>query len=136
LKQFEMEGKGVVVLPGSHTKYVTVDEHKALTSSISTLGGELLQAIQKETILSRSLDNTLIKEVDCHMLEKGFAFSRKYGLTRTLYGIRLIDLFSDSNENERANFFVGAVIHEDISALFQSVRKDDVQWIIVGGTSP
>ncbi|MDS8877104.1 2-dehydro-3-deoxygalactonokinase, partial [Streptococcus pneumoniae] len=42
LKQFDIRGKGFMVLPGSHTKYVVVDEQQRLESCLSTLGGETL----------------------------------------------------------------------------------------------
>lgn len=135
-KHLDVQGSGVIVLPGSHTKYVTIDENKLLTSCISTVGGELLQAIQKETILSKSLEKSLIKEMDIRMLKKGYESAHKYGLTRTLYHIRLIDLFSDVDDNARANYFVGAVIHDDIKALMQSIDEKYIKWVIVGGSNP
>ncbi|WP_156644249.1 2-dehydro-3-deoxygalactonokinase [Lentibacillus sp. JNUCC-1] len=136
LKQIDVQGSGLIVLPGSHTKYVIVDEHKSLTSSISTLGGEVLQALQKETILSNSLDSSLVQEVNTDMLKKGFESTRKYGLTRTLYHIRLIDLFSELSKNDRANYFVGAILHDDIKTLSDSIKDANLQWIIVGGSNP
>lgn len=136
LKQIEVQGNGIMVLPGSHTKYVAVDNQKNLQSCLSTLGGEILHAIQKETILSNSLQKDLVKEIDIDMLEKGYEASKKYGFTRSFYHIRLLQMFSDLNENQRANYFVGAVIHDDIKALMQTVEKNEVDWVIVGGSNP
>lgn len=136
LKQVEVQGKGFMVLPGSHTKYVAINDQKKLAFCLSTLGGEILQAIQKETILSNSLGNGLIKTIDTEMLEKGYEAAKKYGLTRSFYHIRLLDLFTDLDENARANYFVGAVICDDIKALMQSNKYEEVDWVIVGGSNP
>lgn len=136
LKQIEVQGNGIMVLPGSHTKYVAVDNQKNLQSCLSTLGGEILHAIQKETILSKSLTTSLVEEIDIEMLEKGYEASKKYGFTRSFYHIRLLQMFSTLNENQRANYFVGAVIHDDIKALMQTTEHNEVDWIIVGGSDP
>lgn len=137
LKQFDVEGKGIIVLPGSHTKFVAVGENKDLKYCLSTLGGETLQAIQKETILSNSLDSCLIGNIDEKMLEYGYEAAKKHGLTRTFYHIRLLDLFSELDENQRANYFAGSVIYNDLQALSQSMEKmDGIEWMIVGGSNP
>ena len=137
LKQFDVEGKGMMVLPGSHTKFVAVDEHKNLLFCVSTLGGETLHALQKATILSDSLDSILIESIDQKMLECGFEAAKQHGLTRSFYHIRLLDLFTDRDANQRANYFVGSVIYNDLQALFQSIEEmEAIKWIIVGGADP
>jgi 2-dehydro-3-deoxygalactonokinase len=137
LKQFDVSGKGLMVLPGSHTKFVAVDENKSLSYCISTLGGETLLALQKETILSSSLDKKLVESIDHEMLEAGFEAAKQHGLTRSFYHIRLLHLFTQLDENQRANYFVGSVIYNDLQALFQSIDElEEIKWIIIGGTNP
>lgn len=137
MKQLDLHGKGILVLPGSHTKFVIVDRDQSLSSCLSTLGGETLMAMQKETILSDSISPKLVQSVDKDMLIKGFEAAKKYGLTRSFYHIRLLQLFADLTDNERANYFVGSVIYDDIQALLGSVEGiGDVEWIVVGGTNP
>ena len=137
LKQFDVKGKGMIVLPGSHTKFVSVDERKNLLYCLSTLGGETLQALQKETILSDSLGSGLIKCIDQRMLECGFEAAKQHGLTRSFYHIRLLDLFTDLDANQRANYFAGSVIYSDLQALSHSREgMDQFKWIIVGGSDP
>jgi 2-dehydro-3-deoxygalactonokinase len=137
LKQFTVEGKGMIVLPGSHTKFVAVGENNNLLYCLSTLGGEILQAIQKETILSDSLNSGLIGSIDEKMLESGYEAAKQHGLTRSFYHIRLLDLFSKLDENQRANYFVGAVIYNDLQALSLSMEEiDEIDWVIVGGSNP
>ena len=136
LKQFDVKGKGMMVLPGSHTKFVAVGANKELLYCLSTLGGETLQAIQKETILSDSLDSCLI-ETSIKMLECGYEAAKQHGLTRSFYHVRLIDLFTELDENKRANYFTGSVIYNDLQALSQSMEEvGDINWMIVGGSNP
>jgi 2-dehydro-3-deoxygalactonokinase len=137
LKQFAVQGKGMIVLPGSHTKFVAVGEKRDLLYCLSTLGGEILQAIQKETILSNSLNSSLIGNIDEKMLESGYEAAKQHGLTRSFYHIRLLDLFSELEENQRANYFAGAVVYNDLQALSQSMEAmGEIDWVIVGGSNP
>ncbi|MEH7251859.1 2-dehydro-3-deoxygalactonokinase [Neobacillus niacini] len=137
LKQFDVKGKGIMVLPGSHTKFVAVGANKELLYCLSTLGGETLQAIQKQTILSDSLDSSLIENIDAKMLECGYEAAKQHGLTRSFYHIRLLDLFTDLDENQRANYFTGSVIYNDLQALSQSLEEiGEIDWMIVGGSNP
>lgn len=136
LEQISVKGKGIMVLPGSHTKYVEVQDGNILTSCLSTLAGELLQAVKKETILSSSLDMQLIESIDADMLLEGYRSAAQVGFTRSLYQVRLIQLFSESDSNKRANFLVGAVLYNDIQSLIHSIDLQDVNWMIIGGSSP
>lgn len=135
LNQLDLSGKGILVLPGSHTKFVMVDQNRKLTSCLSTLAGETLMAIQKETILSDSISPELVKSVDENMLLKGFNAAETHGLTRSFYHIRLLELFADASDNQRANYYAGAVIHEDLKSLLRHVSQD-IEWVVVGGSDP
>src|SRR5699024_5971297 len=133
LEQVHVSGKGAVVLPGSHTKFVIVDEHQTMLSSLSTLGGETFQSLTKETILSSSLPNYFIDEVNHQFLEKGFDAAENFGLTRSFYQIRLLQLFENTSDVERANYLFGSIIYEDIFAFIKSISSHQLDWIVVGG---
>ena len=137
MNQMGVSGKGVLVLPGSHTKYVFVNEEKKLTSCLSTLGGETIFAIQKETILSSSINSTLMENLDESFLLKGYESAHKVGLMRSFYHIRLLELYSDLSSNQRANYLVGAILEEDLKAL-ESFEQGilHLDWVIIGGSDP
>lgn len=137
LDQLPRNGKGILILPGSHTKYILVDEQKRLTKCFSTLGGEALLAIQKESILSNSLSQELITSLDLENLIKGYQAAEKYGVTRGLYQVRLLEIFSDLNKNKLANYYTGVIMHEDIKFLVENILKENVlEWIMIGGANP
>ncbi|WP_347549075.1 2-dehydro-3-deoxygalactonokinase [Pseudalkalibacillus hwajinpoensis] len=136
LKQISTKGKGLMVLPGSHTKYVLIGEKEELLSCRSTLGGEMLKAVRDQTIISDSLSKTLVEEVVPEYLIKGFLAAQKTGVTRCLYHIRLLQLFSELNANERANYYAGAILYYDVEALEQMVEIEQVEWIMIGGSEP
>lgn len=135
IRQLELSGKGIMILPGSHTKYVMTDDGEIL-SCLSTLSGEMLYAIQKDTILSDSITKELVETTDTDALLQGFHSSQRNGLARTLYQLRLLQLFEKMDHNQRANFFVGAVLASDIlsfQSLYDELKPD---WIVVGGNNP
>src|SRR5699024_5024055 len=134
LDQIIETGNGLIILPGSHTKYILVDENRKLLSCFSTLGGELIQAVQTSTIISSSLKNGLIKEIDYSSLEEGYNATISEGLTRALFRIRILDLYSSFTENQRANFLLGSIIHEDIQGLKYYLKNRKIDWMIVGGS--
>lgn len=134
LEQIDKIGSGLIVLPGSHTKYILVDEDNFVLSCFSTLGGELMQAVQSNTILSSSLEDGLIKEIDTDYLDKGYSDTMHEGLTRALFSIRLLDLYTGASDNQRANFLLGSVFHEDLKSLKTYLRGRNIDWIIVGGS--
>jgi len=135
IEQLELKGKGILILPGSHTKYVVVEDN-VLQSCLSTISGEMLYAIQKDTILSSSLSKDLVKTTDYEALMEGFHASRNSGLVRALYQVRLLQLFAKMDENQRANFFVGAVLGSDLQAMGTLFEEIEPDWIVVGGSNP
>lgn len=135
IRQLNLSRKGLLILPGSHTKYVmTTDD--VILSCKSTLSGEMIHAIQQNTILSDSVGKDLIEAADAATLIQGFRSGRRNGLSRALYQVRLLQLFGLMDRNQRANFYVGAVLASDI-ATFQTLYDDaKPDWIVVGGSEP
>ncbi|GAB3056405.1 2-dehydro-3-deoxygalactonokinase [Salinicoccus sesuvii] len=134
LEQMDISGEGVIVLPGSHTKFVRVSKDKQLISCFSTLGGELVQAVQSNTILSSSLEDGLIDTLETEHLENGYLKAKTEGLTRSLFGVRLLDMYTAVSGNQRANYLLGAIYHEDVQALKFYTDGLDLDWLIVGGS--
>lgn len=122
-----------VILPGSHTKFVTVGNDGEILSCHTTLGGEMLAAISEKTILNSSLPHPLVSEISPEYLTAGFMYSRKHGISSAAFRVRLLHKFMELTENERANFFVGAMLAPDIQALEEIALETK---ILVGGSEP
>jgi 2-dehydro-3-deoxygalactonokinase len=136
LHQLGLKGKGMILLPGSHTKFVFVNNGQ-IESCYSTLCGEILFAVSRNTILSSSLNKELITGIEREYLIEGYKSSKKVGLTRSLYHVRLLHLFDQQmNDNQRSNYFAGAVIASDIHSIQKSNRFEDLNWVVIGGAYP
>lgn len=127
-----ISGPVLFISPGSHTKYVWIDGQNRISHSLTTLGGELLWAISKDTILSSSLSENLVESVQEEFLYKGMDSCTQYGLTRTCFMVRALHLFTQADANARANFLYGAILQEEWQA-WQSIGKGFTGQILIGG---
>lgn len=127
----KMDQAFVFVSPGSHTKFVFVDENQQIQSCCTTLTGELLAAISSHTILSDSLSPKLIQTIDPAFVEMGMDAAKKYGLTKSCFLVRVLDTLRDTTDNQRANFLAGALAYNDLQALLS--RAEVNVDVLIGG---
>ncbi len=127
----EMEEAFVFVSPGSHTKFVFVDENQRIQSCCTTLTGELLAAISGHTILSDSLSEKLIQTIDPDFVAMGMDAAKKYGMTKACFLVRVLDTLRDTTDNQRANFLAGALAYNDLLALLS--RAEGNVNVLIGG---
>lgn len=135
LHRINESGPCLIVLPGSHSKFVLVDKRKRISSSITTLSGELLNVMTNNTILSSSLNHSFVKKLDYKMLNSGSAYAKKVGISRAGFVVRLLDQTNLCTTEQAANFLLGAITQYDIDALKYTKALDlrrDTKIIIAG----
>ncbi len=137
LDHLNISGPALLVLPGSHSKFVRVDRSSRITGSMTTLAGELLSVLTTDTILASSLEKSFAKNLDPEMALRGAEYARKYGLTRTCFTVRLLDQFTDSSLNGKANFLAGAIVSTDLLVVKNSSAMGDCRElpVIMGGSN-
>lgn len=108
------------VLPGSHTKFISISSEKEILGCLTTLGGELISAVSENTIVASSVENKFADEIDREYLIKGYKEARKNCLSRTLFSVRILGQFTKTTQNQKANFLIGAILYEDIKAILNS----------------
>jgi 2-dehydro-3-deoxygalactonokinase len=125
----------VVVLPGSHSKFVSIDKDRRIDGCVTTLAGELLHVISHDTILAGSLKEGFAKRIDPEMLLAGAASAKKIGLGRACFSVRILDQFAVYDANARANFLLGAVLGSDLLTLKNSsaIRMSPGTRFVVSG---
>jgi 2-dehydro-3-deoxygalactonokinase len=132
----KIKGPALMILPGSHTKFVWINESNEIEKCSTTMLGEFLHALVNATILSSSILPNLITEIDEEAINKGIAFELENGVTKSAFAVRLMDIMLDTTPNERANFLAGALICNDINPKIISDIKNKYHHIYVGGSSP
>jgi len=134
-ERLHLQGPAVIILPGSHTKFVALDEQNQITGCLTSLAGELLSVITHHTIIANALDKSFASQFDKEMVQKGYETSKRAGLNRTCFTIRILDQFTGLTVNQKANFLLGAVLADDIRALKESCAlrvSPDSQIVIAG----
>jgi 2-dehydro-3-deoxygalactonokinase len=119
LETTKRTGPICVLLPGSHTKLLHVDDHSRITASYTTIGGELMQSLAERTILASSIDWPPGDPPDWPAVEAGARFAREWGLARGAFAVRLSDVLVGSDRAERTWWFVGLVAGSDSIELLR-----------------
>ncbi len=124
IRALGITGPAVIILPGSHSKFVKIGGDGRIEGCITTISGELLDVITKNTILASSLNHDFADELDEQAVLKGAEYCRKVGLSRCCFSVRILDTFRGMTLPERQNFLLGAVLQTDILALKNSAAFD------------
>lgn len=120
LSQHTIKGPALIVLPGSHTKLVKLDEKNQITGCVTTMAGEVLDVFTHQTVLSHSLQGGFTQEIDDIYLIKGAETCLKVGYTRAAFTVRILDVFTDASDSQRASFLLGVVLCADIETMKNS----------------
>ncbi len=111
---------------GSHTKAIRVDSAGRITQGVSTLGGELLDVVSNHTILASGVRGASSEAVSLQLLLEGAGHARRYGLTRALFLVRLLELRLQWSPAQLNGFLLGACIETDLAAILPAAGTLDV----------
>jgi len=120
IDQLGITGPAMLIMPGSHSKFVCIDEKNNIVGCVTTLAGELLYVITHNTILAKSLDSDFAEFINPEMLLAGAQSAQTIGLGRTCFNVRTLDQFTIYQRNDRANFLLGAILGADLLTLKNS----------------
>lgn len=136
-------GKGkpmVLVLPGSHSKYVGVNAQGQITGCLTSITGELLSVITNNTILADAVEHSFVApdhyQKDWMLL--GLDTAHRVGLGRACFSGRILKLFAGQNRDAVANYLLGCVLENDWKALqgSQAIALTPDTHVVVAGKQP
>lgn len=139
LDLFGNENGTLFALPGSHTKFVSVDAEGKMVGCLSSLAGELLSAVTLNTILAGAVGKQFAgADYNKEMLLAGFRVAKDTSFGRAAFSTRMLQMFVPSNEQDRASFLLGAVLQGDVEAVKNSkalsVTKE--MKVVIAGKEP
>jgi 2-dehydro-3-deoxygalactonokinase len=126
----------VFLWPGSHTKLVAVAADGRIARSQTTLAGELTAALARHTLLAASLPDDLPDDPDAEALEAGARLVQRHGLGRAAFLVRIAALTRALEPDQRAAFWIGAVIADDVDHLARHPILAGPVPVWVGGRQP
>ena len=135
IERLKISGPALIVLPGSHSKFVSIDCKGKITGCLTTLAGELLSVITNNTLITSSVEHSMVSEFHKSMVIEGFKNGMNLGINRTIFTVRIIDQFTDYSINDKANFLLGAVLSADVVAVKNSnaLRISPDSRVIIAG---
>lgn len=131
IEQYGAGQNTIYILPGSHNKYVFVDENSTILATSTTLSGELLNSIVNDTIVASSVDHGFptMEHYNLEMIQYGCEMHRKEGIGRALLLTRLFDRFGKQSKYNLQNYVLGVVLESDLSALHNAAFFEDTMNI-------
>ena len=124
---------GVVLTLGSHWKAIQLDADGRIVSSITSLSGELIHAVQTRTILASSVGRDWPARSTPDWMDAGMQEHRRSGLSRALFCVRLMELGDEGTPQDRFSYLLGAFIASDLDALARrGILIGDIQVTISG----
>lgn len=136
LDLFGNESGTLFALPGSHTKFVSVDAQGKILGCLSSLAGELLSAVTLNTILAGAVGKQFAgADYNREMLLAGYRTARDTSFARAAFSTRMLQMFLPGSEQDRASFLLGAVLQGDVAAVKASRAlgvTPDMEVVIAG----
>lgn len=112
------QGEALYVLPGSHTKFVSVDKDCKMTGCLTSLAGELLALLTRDSILADAVKREFVTGAyDRDMLLAGARQTWETGLSRAAFLTRIVSQFVTDDQPSCASYLLGAVMAADILAV-------------------
>lgn len=125
----------VMILPGSHNKFVRMDAQGHILSCMTSISGELLDALTNHTILADAVERTFATEQDYdpELACEGARECAQNGLGRAAFAGRILNQLGGMESVRLRSYLMGAVLAQDIQALrsFASGGQD-IQFLIAG----
>ncbi|MBC8536357.1 2-dehydro-3-deoxygalactonokinase [Feifania hominis] len=130
----------LLVLPGSHTKFVGVGADGRISACVTSITGELLDVITKNTIIADAVGHGFVtaQSYDRDMVLLGRRTAERVGLGRACFAGRILSQFTQNDAEKIANFILGAVLQNDAAALLGSsaLRAGRDATVVVTGKEP
>ena len=135
LAQLSPQGPAVIVLPGSHNKYISLDGKQRVLGCMTTLTGELLHSLTLDTILASSVQRGFASCFDAEAFTRGVHYRENSGLGHAAFMARILDLFEHYTAEQAQNYLLGILLEDDLLSLQGSHifnGLDQAHFIIAG----
>lgn len=122
LSRFPERKDYLLVLPGSHTKFVSINSEGKITGCLTSINGEILDAITRHTIIADAVGREFVRpgQYDREMVLLGFHTAQKSGIGRSCFSGRILNQFVLSDKQKVANYILGVALQSDITAVKNS----------------
>lgn len=128
-----LEPCGVMLNLGSHWKLIELSRDGRIQASATTLGGELLYALQTQTVLAASVESDPPHTLDVDAVTAGVREHDRSGLPRAAFCTRLLERVPASSPRSRLSFLVGVVIGATLAGWRARLAGHAITLVGAGG---
>ncbi len=127
LMESTQEGR-LYVLPGSHSKHISVDREGRIVAFQTMMTGELFAAVMQNTILKDAADfeHNDLDEVE---LLHGYSYAVKHGINEALFKTRILKNLFGATREQCYSFLLGCVLCDEV----RSILRAEEQTVVLGG---
>ncbi|HCG63741.1 MAG TPA: hypothetical protein DEZ27_08095 [Sphaerochaeta sp.] len=114
----------VMAILSSHTKFIQVSKEGKVVKSLTSLSGQVFEAIKRETFIGKSVEpqeDVTRPEgyLNSEVIENAYRWQKEGGFVRSLLMIRFLDVLLKTKWYERLLFLESLIAAEDIHAFEQ-----------------
>lgn len=132
MAQLGLSGDFSITLPGSYNKALELNGAGQIVSIRTGMCGEFIAAMSEHTLLRHSLPQPVIRTIIPEKLIEGYDYCLNHGVSPTIIKARMVRILRGWSEDEAANFFVGAILLDDIK-IAKEVAAPGKKFIVGGG---
>jgi len=140
LHQFPAGREYLIVLPGSHNKFVSTDREGRITGCLTSISGELLSALTNDTILADATDRKFVtpEEYDREMMLLGYRTAKETGIGRACFSCRILNQFAIKDKMKLSNYLLGVALQSDVTSVQKStaLQVSRETEVIIAGKDP
>ena len=132
----------LLVLPGSHTKFVSVDRDGKITGCLTTITGELLSVITNDTLIADAVGHSFASEetyAKAYVLTGSRRLPGKQGIGRACFSARILNTFAGPDEERKiARLCSWRCLQNDMEAVKNSsaLKCDADTTVVIYGKNP
>lgn len=129
------KGAAMFVLPGTHNKFVSMDAQGRILGCMTSISGELLDAMTHHTILSDAVGGSFVsaQDYDAEYVKAGARECAVSGLGRAAFAGRILSTLGGQEKTRIQSYLLGAALALDVQAMQAFVGdREDVEAYIAG----
>lgn len=132
------QGECVMILPGSHNKFVRMDADGRILGCMTSISGELLDAITHHTILANAVGGEFAdaQTYDVQLVRQGARECAETGIGRAAFAGRILNQLGEVESVRLRSYLLGVVLAQDVAALKKFVPDVQNVKILIAGKAP
>ena len=132
------KGPALFVLPGTHNKFVPMGENGEILGCMTSISGELLDAITHHTIIADAVGHSFVaaEEYDSDMAKAGAWECANSGIGRAAFAGRILSTLGGKEKSKIQSYLLGAAMALDVKAMQSFVKDIENMDVYVAGKDP